>query len=213
MTRHTAAALLAIGTLVLAGCASEDPPAASADADAATAAMSTATGTSTPVAVAQMQDADGSQLGTVTFAETSDGVEVVAEVQDLEEGFYGFHVHGVGLCEPESAAPDDPEQTGAFLSAGGHLGADAGEHPDHAGDLPSLLVTSSGTGHLSFVTDRLTAQDLLDDDGSAVMIHGGHDNFANIPERYAVEGPDEGTLRTGDAGDRLACGVAEGTGG
>lgn len=110
---------------------------------------------------------------------------------------------------PRARAPDDPERTGDLMSAGGHLGGDEAEHPDHAGDLPPLLVTDAGQGWLSVVTDRIMLADLTDDDGAALMIHDGHDNFANVPERYAPQGPDEDTLATGDAGGRLACGVVE----
>ena len=52
-------------------------------------------------------------------------------------------------------------------------------------------------------------EDLLDDDGTALMVHSDADNFANIPERYAPEGADEDSTSTGDAGDRAACGVVE----
>ena len=41
------------------------------------------------------------------------------------------------------------------------------------------------------------------------MIHADRDNYANVPERYAPEGPDEDTTKTGDAGDRIACAVIE----
>lgn len=159
---------------------------------------------------AVLQDAEGTEVGSVSFSEVSAGTEVVAEVQGLEPGFYGLHVHTTGLCEPDSSAPDDPGSTGAFLSAGGHLGGEDADHPDHAGDLPALLVTEDGLGFLTTVTDRFGVQDLVaDDDGSAVMIHSDPDNHANVPERYAPDGPDEDTLGTGDAGSRLACGVVE----
>ena len=54
--------------------------------------------------------------------------------------------------------------------------------------------------------------DLLDGDGTVIIIHAGPDNFANIPaDRYQqIDGappPDETTLATGDAGKRVACGV------
>jgi superoxide dismutase, Cu-Zn family len=58
---------------------------------------------------------------------------------------------------------------------------------------------------LATATDRFSIADLRDADGSAVMVHSGADNFANIPARYG--GPDQETLSTGDAGSRLACGV------
>lgn len=83
-------------------------------------------------------------------------------------------------------------------------------HPDHAGALPNLLITEEGTGSLTVVSDRLDEDLLLDDDGSAVIVHAQADNAGNVPDRYAPEGPDYETLTTGDAGGRAACGVFEG---
>jgi Cu/Zn superoxide dismutase len=56
-------------------------------------------------------------------------------------------------------------------------------HGDHVGDLPSLLVNHDGTGELAFETDRFSLDDLFDHDGSALIVHAGRDNFANIPSR------------------------------
>jgi Cu-Zn family superoxide dismutase len=113
-------------------------------------------------------------------------------------------VHQTGVCDP-----DDP--AGAFTSAGGHYNPAMSDHGEHAGDLPSLYVNDNGRALLYFVTDAFSLAELRDADGSAVMVHEGRDNFANIPEdRYSsLEGPvpDSLTLRTGDAGDRYACGV------
>lgn len=166
-------------------------------------------GAESAAATATLNDVGGGQIGTVTFSESEAGTEVRADVEGLAPGFYGFHVHSVGLCEPDSAAPNEPDNTGAFLSAGGHLGVDEADHGAHAGDLPSLYITESGQGTLMTVVDGFTAAELLAEDGSAMMIHSAPDNFANIPERYAPEGPDQDTLDTGDAGDRQACGVIE----
>nr|BFE86218.1 hypothetical protein GCM10020093_088190 [Planobispora longispora] len=47
---------------------------------------------------------------------------------------------------------------------------------------------------------------LSDKDGSAVIVHALPDNLAHIPERYSTK-IDEMTLKTGDAGGRVACGV------
>lgn len=95
---------------------------------------------------------------------------------------------------------------------GGHYTGGDLEHGEHAGDLPSLLVTDNGKARLSFVTDRFTLDELRDADGSAVMVHEGRDNFANIPDRYSVDGesgPDRTTVDTGDAGTRAACGAID----
>ena len=66
-------------------------------------------------------------------------------------------------------------------------------------------MTADGEAMLGTVTDRFNLADLHDADGSAVMVHSGPDNFANIPPRYG--GPDQETLATGDSGSRVACGV------
>jgi Cu-Zn family superoxide dismutase len=90
----------------------------------------------------------------------------------------------------------------------GHTG-----HPA-SGDLTSLQVRSDGSALLTTTTNAFTAQDLLGGEKTALIIHEGPDNFANIPSaRYqqtnGAAPPDEETLSTGDAGKRVACGVIQ----
>jgi Cu-Zn family superoxide dismutase len=191
---------------LVAGCGGGD------EAPAGTLQQATAAGTESAEATgsgltATLVDPKGSEVGTVSFSEVEGGTQVSVDVTGLPPGFHGFHVHAVGVCEPNSVNPTDPSMTGDFLSAGGHIGAGESDHGEHQGDLPILLVTKSGTGSLTAVTDALTLTDLTDDDGSAVMVHAGRDNYANIPERYAPGGPDQMTRNTGDAGGRIACGT------
>ncbi|MDQ3724039.1 MAG: superoxide dismutase family protein [Actinomycetota bacterium] len=146
----------------------------------------------------QLRDAGGALAGTVkiTGSTPQGAVDVRVNARGLTAGFHGFHVHAVGKCEGPS-----------FMSAEGHL-KDTGEnHPAHSGDLSSLLVKPNGTATLRVTTGGFTLDDLRDADGSAVMVHAGPDNFANIPPRYAPAGPDQATLDTGDSGARVACGV------
>jgi Cu-Zn family superoxide dismutase len=122
--------------------------------------------------------------------------------------FHGFHVHTTGVCTPApSGATNVP-----FGSAGGHWNPTGAGHGSHTGDLPSVLVQADGRAHQELDTDRFDVQELLDADGSAVILHAGRDNFANIPAAYSsgeppVPGPNAATLSTGDAGGRYACGV------
>jgi Cu-Zn family superoxide dismutase len=149
---------------------------------------------------------NGERVGWVKMREYHGRVVVSGWAGGLTPGFHGFHVHAIGVCDP--AAP-----LGAFTTAGGHyVGALPANHGAHAGDMPSLLVTASGDAWATFMTDRFTLDELRDTDGSAVMVHAGPDNFANIPTRYSaagVAGPDATTLTTGDAGARVACGVID----
>lgn len=147
----------------------------------------------------------GEEVGWVKMRERHGKIVVKGTAHGLTPGFHGFHVHATGLCE--AAAP-----TGPFTTAGGHYAGALPNHGDHAGDLPSLLVTADGHAWTTFLTDRFTLDELRDADGSAVMVHAGRDNFANIPTRYTaagVPGPDATTLATGDAGGRVACGVID----
>lgn len=146
---------------------------------------------------ATLKNVNGAAVGTVAFtaASAKAPVEVRVSVRRLQAGFHGLHIHAVGTCE----AP-------TFMSATGHLKATGQSHGGHAGDLSSLLVKRNGTASLRLTTDRFTLADLRDADGSAVMVHAGPDNFANIPPRYAPDGPDQATLDTGDSGARVACG-------
>ena len=205
--RLTTTTLTIAALAALTACGDQDPPAAGGDPAAAVTPTPDDRDDDLEV---PLVDATGAQVGTVTLDEEDGLLEVDVAVDGLEPGFHGFHVHAVGLCEPASPDPSDPAKIGDFLSAGGHLGADAGDHGEHAGDLPPLLVDESGSAELTVTTDALTLADLTDDDGSAVMVHAGRDNLANVPERYAPDGPDETTRKTGDAGDRVACGVVGG---
>lgn len=161
-----------------------------------TVAACSDTGTDDNTLNATINDAEGTELGTAEFEEVDGAVRIQVETTGMEPGFYGLHIHGTGLCEADGDAP--------FTSAGSHLGGDEADHPDHAGDLPQLLVKNSGEAVLTFETDRLTLSDLED---AALMIHTDPDNFANVPERYAEDGVDGDTLATGDAGSRLGCAV------
>jgi Cu-Zn family superoxide dismutase len=195
--------------LVAGGCAAGDKaPAATPDEDPPTASESARAGDGE--LTARLVDPSGREVGTATFSDAEGGLLVSVEVEGLPPGFHGFHVHSIGACEPDSANPANPSMRGDFLSAGGHIGAGATDHGDHSGDLPALYVNRSGTGALTTVTDALTRADLIDGDGSAVMVHAGRDNYANIPERYAPGGPDAVTRNTGDAGGRIACGGVQG---
>ncbi len=173
-------------------------PAGSAPLGAQTAAPA--------VVQAILGGADGKILGAVALSTDGDLVRVDVSVSGLAPGFHGFHIHTTGLCDPgDPASP--------FASAGGHLGGGITPHAGHAGDLPSLHIRPDGTARATYRTDRLNLAQLLDGDGTAVVVHAGIDNFANIPGRYVsnemspLGGADSTTRATGDSGKRTACGV------
>jgi Cu-Zn family superoxide dismutase len=151
---------------------------------------------------AVLRDRNGQRVAIVTFFPASHGeVTVRVRARRLPPGFHGFHVHAIGVCDPATG----------FTSAGGHLNPANVTHGDHAGDLPVLLVNADGSAQATVATDRFSMDQLLDADGSAMVVHAAADNYANIPTRYHshdanVFGPDPATLSAGDSGDRIACG-------
>ncbi|MFF4192210.1 superoxide dismutase family protein [Nonomuraea sp. NPDC001831] len=155
-----------------------------------------------------IRDTSGVAVGRLSILREGFGTaRVSVSVKGLTPGFHGFHIHTTGLCDPKAVDPATG-QVSPFFTAGGHLDLAGGAvHPGHSGDLPPLLVGKDGSGSASVVTDRFGLRELTDADGSAVIVHALPDNLANIPARYAPDGPDEATHRTGDAGGRTACGV------
>lgn len=143
-------------------------------------------------ASADMRSPDGSSLGTVTFNQTPSGyLHLIVEMQGLPPGPHGFHVHETGSCE------DDFKSAGGHYAGGKDHGVQAQNGP-HAGDFPNVHVGQDGILKVEFFTERLSLDEggqnpLMDADGSAVVIHGKQDDYASQP--------------SGEAGDRIACGV------
>jgi superoxide dismutase, Cu-Zn family len=169
-------------------------------------------------ASAVIRAADGARLGVVRFTVTRDATVVRARLRLPAalggwNAFHGFHIHandnpanGSGCLADPAAAP-----TTWFVSADGHL-SDLGQtHGAHTGDLPSILINLDGTADIRFTSARLSLADLA---GHAVIVHAGPDNFGNVPlgtgpDRYTPNSPaaTTKTAATGNAGDRIGCGV------
>lgn len=157
---------------------------------------------------AVIRNAEGKDVGSLHVEDQGHHQTKITVVSHgLPPGYHGLHIHQKGVCDPKSL---DPATNSPFYSAGPHFDLDQHSHPQHSGDLPDLLVAGDGTGHAAVVTDRFGVRQLLDHDGSAIVIHALPDNLANIPKRYAAAGkpgPDAESLRAGDSGARIACGV------
>jgi Cu-Zn family superoxide dismutase len=174
------AILALVGTAALAACGSE--PEATQEPAPVEPAPRTASAT--------LHDAEGTEVGTATITERPDGLFVSMTVHDMTPGEHGAHIHTTGDC----SATD-------FTSAGGHWnpgntnhGKDSEAPNPHAGDLPNLEVAESGGGILEAGSSG-TFDELFDDDGAAIVIHADPDDYKSQP--------------SGNAGDRIACGVIE----
>jgi Cu-Zn family superoxide dismutase len=145
-----------------------------------------------PAAVARLADGNGRAVGQAVLVQHGGGVRILMDVTGLPPGEKAVHVHEVGRCEPPS-----------FSSAGGHFNPTKAEHGTanprgpHAGDLSDVAVDATGGGHLELTADRVTLKkgptSLVDDDGSAIVVHERADDRRTDPD--------------GGSGARIACGV------
>ncbi len=139
-------------------------------------------------AQAQMMNANGDPVGMVSLHKTPHGTLLHAMLHDMPEGAHAFHVHAIGKCE----AP--------FKSAGGHFNPQGKKHGImsaegmHVGDMPNIHVPASGSLEIEVLNAHLMLDSsLFDEDGAAIVIHDGPDDYASDP--------------AGAAGPRIACGV------
>jgi Cu-Zn family superoxide dismutase len=146
-----------------------------------------------PAKGAATQPSNKDVMGTVTFTQEADGVNVVVDLTGLSPGKHGIHIHEKGDLSDAHLA-----------STGGHWDPDMHKHHGgttgdmrHAGDLGNVEADASGKAHLAETITGLTVGDGGNHDvvGHAVVIHAGEDDLKSNP--------------AGNSGGRVAGGVIE----
>lgn len=139
------------------------------------------------------------EVGQANLTDTPNGVVVGLTLQEkpsgISPGVRAFHIHAVGKCEPPFKSAGDhynpQKKQHGFLSKGG----------GHAGDLPNIHVPENGQLMVEFFVPGVRLKEgknrLMDEDGSALVIHAQKDDYRSDP--------------AGNAGDRIACGAIEGS--
>ncbi len=148
--------------------------------------------------VVPLKTSTGQEAGTATFSPMKKGgVEIKIKLKDLPIGDHAVHLHEKPVCE----APD-------FKSAGGHFNPDGKKHgtmnPEghHNGDLPqNVTIGENHLGEATFKVDSLSmtpgaANSIFANGGTSVMVHEKADDMKTDP--------------SGNAGNRIACGVVQG---
>ena len=112
-------------------------------------------------------------------------------ITGLTPGEHGFHIHEFGDmskgCETMGAHYNPGDATHGDLEKG------------HVGDLGNIIADDNGTASFSIQANRV---DLIGERsvvGRGLVVHSDRDDLG--------KGGDEESLKTGNAGDRLACGV------
>ena len=141
--------------------------------------------------------AEGNTIGSVKLQQGTSGVLMTVELDQgaLSAGWHGIHFHAHGTCE----------DVGEFKLSGGHVGKKPGAHgllnPEgpEFGDLPNIYMPDGSDAKAQFFAAGLTlspnsgGEALLDNDGSALVIHAELDDHITQP--------------IGGAGGRVACAV------
>lgn len=147
-------------------------------------------------ASAALVNAQGGSSGTVTLRQGPRGLVMTVEASGLTPGWHGIHLHAVGSCDgPGFTTAEGHIHSGDSEAIHGLLNAQGNDN----GDLPNIHAGTDGRAMADIFTPfaRLTSRgpgdNLLDADGSALIIHAMPDDYSAQP--------------IGGAGPRVACGV------
>ena len=130
--------------------------------------------------------------GNIFFIEEpGEEVVITGRIEGIPAGLHGFHVHQYG------------DLTNKCVSTGGHYNPLGKVHGGkfalirHVGDLGNINVDESGTYELNMKDHMVKLSGDKSVFGRAVVIHAKGDDMGR--------GGNQGSLKTGNAGSRLAC--------
>lgn len=134
----------------------------------------------------------GEKIGTLTLTKTDTGVRVGVQASGIPPGGHGIHLHKTGSC----ITPDFKSAEGHINPMGKPHGLNNPDGPDNA-DMPNAIADANGNVNYDYLNTRVSLTGashrpaLLDDNGSALVIHKNADDGITQP--------------IGGAGPRIAC--------
>jgi superoxide dismutase, Cu-Zn family len=140
----------------------------------------------------KLKNAQGENVGTATLSAAGKGTKIKLDLKKLPPGDHAIHIHQTAKCESP-----------AFTSAGAHLNPVNKKHgllnPEghHLGDLVNFTVKKNGTSkdviNASFPYTKDSP--IFANGGTSLMVHAKPDDNRTDP--------------SGNAGDRIACGLIQ----
>ena len=132
--------------------------------------------------------------GTVLFTETPSGLKINYDINGLSDGKHGFHIHEYGDLT------DGCNSACAHFNPFGKIHGGINSDERHAGDLGNI-ISKNGKSKGSIV-DKVLSLDFRKETcivGRMIIVHKDEDDLGL--------GGNAESLKTGNAGERVACGV------
>ena len=190
LKRFTALCALGLGAVALVSCSAQKPTDPLIEDFGAGANL-----------VAPIIGTTGDRIGIATLTEGPSGVILKIDIAGLAPGWHGIHLHQIGDCSDGNAGF---KASKSHIDPANHAHGLLNPEGFEAGDMPNLYVGNDGRATAAFYLEGLGGTPseeayamfggkrlLLDDDGTAMVIHEKQDDHKTQP--------------IGGAGARVAC--------
>ena len=145
----------------------------------------------TTVAQCELQHSDSVKGSILLIQAPGTPTLIKGTITGLQPGEHGFHIHEFG------------DMSDGCKSMGAHYNPDGVDHghlgDGHVGDLGNITADENGQAKFTIRADRVELIGERSVIGRGIVVHSDEDDLG--------KGGDEESKKTGNAGDRLACGV------
>lgn len=143
--------------------------------------------------------------GTVEFTEVTGGILINVNLKGLSPGKHGFHIHEAGDLT------DECQSACAHFNPFHKTHGGPKDKIRHVGDLGNLTANKQGVVKKKFTDSVISLKGKTNIVGRCVVIHADPDDLGkgglNKAGVVIDEEVHEESLKTGNAGKRVACGV------